>query len=79
MARPRNYDDLSDNKVSRGGNSSTKIILAVIILSILLSIIAVLVWVKILETQDAMTNDARAPKTSVSSTETSSVAKAALL
>ena len=76
MARPRNYDDLSDNKVSRGGNSSTKIILAVIILSILLSIIAVLVWVKILETQDTMANDARAPKTSVSSTETSSSAKA---
>ncbi len=54
MARARNYDDLDDNKVSRGGNSSTKLILAVIAMSILICAVAVLVWVKILETQDAM-------------------------
>ncbi|MBR2281004.1 MAG: LysM peptidoglycan-binding domain-containing protein [Spirochaetales bacterium] len=54
---------MNDNKVSRGGNASTKIILAVIILSVLLSVVAVLVWVKILETQDAMSNDANATRT----------------
>ncbi len=52
MARSRNYDDISDNRVSRSGGSSSKILFAVILLSILICAIAVLVWVRILETQD---------------------------
>ena len=52
MARSGSYDDLSDNRVSRRGNRSSKILLAVILLSILICAIAVLCWVKILETQD---------------------------
>lgn len=52
MARSRSYDDYSDNKVSRGGNSSSKVLLAVILLSIIICAVAVLCWVKILETQD---------------------------
>lgn len=52
MARSRSYDDLSDNRVSRRGSSSSKILLAVILLSILICAIAVLVWVKLLETQE---------------------------
>ena len=57
MARSRNYDDLSDNRVSRRGSSSSKILLAVILLSILICAIAVLVWVKLLETQELTTTD----------------------
>ena len=52
MARSGSYDDLSDNRVSRRGNRSSKILLAVILLSILICAIAVLCWVKILETQE---------------------------
>ncbi len=52
MARTRSYDDISDNRVSRRGSSSSKILLAVILLSILICGIAVLVWVKLLETQE---------------------------
>ncbi|MGX8682127.1 MAG: hypothetical protein ACSW74_05625, partial [Spirochaetales bacterium] len=52
MARSRNYDDLSDNNVSSSRGSSSKILLAVIMLSILICAIAVLVWVKILESQN---------------------------
>ncbi len=52
MARSRSYDDISDNRVSRRGSSSSKILLAVILLSILICAIAVLVWVKLLETQE---------------------------
>ena len=63
MARSRNYDDLSDNRVSNSRGSSSKILLAVILLSILICAIAVLVWVKILESQN------------VKSTKTQTVAK----
>lgn len=52
MGRSGRYDDLSDNKVSRREGSSSKILLAVIIVSILICAVAVLCWVKILETQD---------------------------
>ena len=55
MARSRNYDDISDNRVSSRGGSSSKILLAVILLSILICAVAVLVWVRILETQDVST------------------------
>ncbi len=72
MARQRNYDDLSDNRVSRGGNSSTKIVLAVIILSVLISIIAVLVWIKILETQDAMAASSKPAATQTAKAESRS-------
>lgn len=61
MARSGSYDDLSDNRVSRGGNRSSRILLAVILASILICAIAVLCWVKILETQDiAKANQAEA-------------------
>jgi len=63
LARSRNYDDLSDNRVSNSRGSSSKILLAVIMLSILICAIAVLVWVKILESQN------------VKSTKTQTVAK----
>ena len=52
MGRSGGYDDLSDNKVSRRENSSSKVLLAVILVSILICAIAVLCWVKILETQE---------------------------
>lgn len=53
MARSRanGYDDY-DNKVSRRGNSSSKVLLAVILLSIVICAVAVLCWVRILETQE---------------------------
>ena len=57
MARSRNYDDLSDNRVSSSRGSSSKILLAVILLSILICAIAVLVWVKILESQNVKSSN----------------------
>ena len=54
MARSRNYDDIHDNKVQEGVRSSSKILFIVIILSVLICAIAVLVWVRILETQDTV-------------------------
>ncbi len=52
MSRAGRYDDLSDNKVSRKGNSSSRLLFAVILISILICAIAVLCWVKIIETQE---------------------------
>lgn len=52
MSRAGGYDDLSDNKVSRKGNSSSKLLFAVILVSILICAVAVLCWVKIIETQE---------------------------
>jgi len=52
MSRAGGYDDLSDNKVSKRGNSSSRLLFAVILISILICAIAVLVWVKIIETQE---------------------------
>ena len=54
MARQRSYDDMSDDRVSSRGGSSTKILLVVILLSVLICIIAVLLWVKILESQEKL-------------------------
>ena len=54
MARSRSYDDMSDERVSSRGGSSTKILLIVILMSILICIIAVLLWVKILESQEKL-------------------------
>lgn len=54
LARSGNYDDLNNTRDSKGERSSSKVILAVIILSVIISIIAVLVWIKILETQDVV-------------------------
>lgn len=52
MSRAGGYDDLSDNKVSRKGNSSSRLLFAVILVSILICAVAVLCWVKIIETQE---------------------------
>lgn len=52
VARSRSYDDYSDNNVSRRGSSSSRVLLVVILLSIVICAVAVLCWVKILETQD---------------------------
>ena len=52
LARSRNYDDISDNRVSSRRGSSSKILLAVILLSILICAVAVLVWIRILDRQD---------------------------
>lgn len=52
MSKAGGYDDLSDNKVSKRGNSSSRLLFAVILISILICAIAVLVWVKIIETQE---------------------------
>lgn len=49
MSRAGGYDDLSDNKVSRKGNSSSRLLFAVILVSILICAVAVLCWVKIIE------------------------------
>ncbi len=68
MARSRNYDDLSDNNVSSSRGSSSKILLAVILLSILICAIAVLVWVKILESQNVKTS--KTASTPVTETKT---------
>ena len=54
MARFRSYDDMSDDRVSKRGGSSTKILLIVILMSILICVIAVLLWVKILESQEKL-------------------------
>ena len=54
MARSRSYDDMSDERVSGRGGSSTKILFVVILLSILICIIAVLLWVRILESQEKL-------------------------
>lgn len=54
MARQRSYDDMNDDRVSSSGGSSTKILLVVILLSILICIIAVLLWIRILESQDKL-------------------------
>lgn len=53
MARARSYDDLSDNSYSKKGSSSSRILFAVILLSVLVCSLAVLFWVKILESNDA--------------------------
>ncbi|MCF0237412.1 MAG: M23 family metallopeptidase [Sphaerochaetaceae bacterium] len=50
MAR-RNYDDYTEKRVSNN-NSSSKLLFVVILISILICAVAVLCWVKILETQD---------------------------
>ena len=54
MARSRSYDDMSDERVSSRGGSSTKILFVVILLSIFICIIAVLLWVRILESQEKL-------------------------
>ena len=53
MARG-SYDDMNGERVSNRGGSSTKILLIVILMSILICIIAVLLWVKILESQEKL-------------------------
>ena len=58
MARSRSYDDMNDERVSSRGGSSTKILFVVILLSILICIIAVLLWVRILESQEKLTASA---------------------
>ena len=52
MSKAGRYDDLSDNKVSRKGDSSSRLLFAVILISILICAVAVLCWVKIIETQE---------------------------
>ena len=80
MGRSGRYDDLNDNKVSRREGSSSKILLAVILVSILICAIAVLCWVKILETQDLAKAAKEAadpkPETETSVQETAAAATA---
>lgn len=80
MGRSGRYDDLNDNKVSRREGSSSKILLAVILVSILICAIAVLCWVKILETQDMAKAAKEAanpkPETETSVQETAAAATA---
>ncbi|MBR6348422.1 MAG: M23 family metallopeptidase [Spirochaetales bacterium] len=54
MARQGRYDDLSDNSYSRKAAPSSRILFAVIILSVLVCAMAVLFWVKILESSEAV-------------------------
>ncbi|MCF0262713.1 MAG: hypothetical protein HUK23_07365, partial [Sphaerochaetaceae bacterium] len=74
MAR-QNYDDYTDNKVSRG-SSSSKVLFVVILISIFVCAIAVLCWVKILETQDLVSAQVvKEPiKQDIPSTEVTTVA-----
>lgn len=66
MARPRSYDDISDSRVSRREGSSSKILLVVILLSVLICVIAVLLWIRILESQGKL--EASEEKTAVTET-----------
>ena len=66
MARSRSYDDMTDDRVSRKGSSSTKILLVVILLSVLICAVAVLLWIRILEAQDQMAGSANNDVPSVS-------------
>lgn len=59
----RSYDDITDNRVTHRGNSSSRVLLAVILLSILICAIAVLCWVKILETQQVIKPTVNLPST----------------
>ena len=61
MARSRSYDDMNDERVSSRGGSSTKILLIVILMSILICVIAVLLWVKILESQEKLSASEEKP------------------
>lgn len=52
MARSRNYDDYSEDRVSRQGNSSSRVLLLVILISVVICAVAVFCWVKILEAEE---------------------------
>ena len=62
MARSRSYDDMSDDRVSKKGGSTTRILLVVILLSVLICVGAVLVWLKILDLEQNTKTDAVAEK-----------------
>ena len=76
MARSRNYDDISDNRVSSRRGSSSKILLAVIMLSILICAVAVLVWIRILDKQDRSSSSTAAQKAESSSAPVQETQKA---
>ena len=50
--RVRNYDDITDNRVSRRGGSSSKLLFVTILLALVICILAVLVWISILKSKD---------------------------
>ena len=52
---------MNDERVSSRGGSSTKILLIVILMSILICVIAVLLWVKILESQEKLSASEEKP------------------
>ena len=72
MARQRSFDDMNDDRVSGRSGSSTKILLVVILLSILICVIAVLLWVRILESQDKLSasNDKPVPEVTETAVQT---------
>lgn len=54
--RVRNYDDITDNRVSRRGGSSSKLLFVTILLALVICILAVLVWISILKSKDLSKN-----------------------
>lgn len=50
--RVRNYDDITDNMVSRRGGPSSKLLFVTILLALVICVLAVLVWVSILKSKD---------------------------
>jgi len=75
-SRVRDYDDITDNRVSRRGGTSSKLLFVTILLSLIICILAVLVWVNILKSKEltGKTSGTTAPVVSVvgSSTDSSS-------
>lgn len=58
-----NYDDISERGGSRRGEGSSKILVVTILLSIIVCILAVLIWVSVLKTQEVSgTKAAPSPK-----------------
>lgn len=54
--RVRNYDDITDNRVSRRGGASSKLLFVTILLALVICILAVLVWISILKSKDLSKN-----------------------
>ncbi len=50
--RVRNYDDITDNRVSRRGGSSSKLLFVTILLALVICVLAVLIWVSILKSKE---------------------------
>ncbi len=50
--RVRNYDDITDNRVSRRGGSSSKLLFVTILLALVICVLAVLIWISILKSKE---------------------------